>query len=254
MYVNLSGLNILITGATGDVGSALVSRLCESGAIVGVHYNEKRKEAEHLVGLLEGSAHAFFANFEDAKSIPKLFNMALEALGSIEVLINAVGVLEAVDVGKEDDRWLRSWNKVLFVNLTAMAFLSKKVIQYWLEKGISGRIINVASGGALSGLPAAYASYAASKSGMISFTRSIARTYAKHKIFAYSVLPGAINSRVGREIGGATEEGSVPASADTAGRATEPRDIAPMVACLCSGLMDYASGATIDVSTGKFFN
>lgn len=178
--------------------------------------------------------------------------MAKEALGSIEVLINTVGILETVGVERDDNEWFRSWNRVLLVNLTATAFLCKKAVQYWLAH-MPGRIINVSSGDALMGLPAEHASYATAKSGIISFTRSIARTYAKNKIFAYSVLPGEINSHIGQKIKATNAKKDGTPSAPLT-RATEPRDIAPMVACLCSGLMDHASGATIDVSTGKFFN
>ena len=253
MYINLSGLNILVTGATGGIGRAVISRLCESGAVVGVHHHKKEREAENLVSTLEGGAYAFPANFEDLRSVSKLFVTAWETLGSVEVLINTVGVLERVDMSKDDNEWVKSWNRVLLVNLTAMALLCKKAIQHWLERDMPGRIINVASGGALMGFSADCASYAASKSGVISFTRSIAKTYAKNKIVAYSILPGEINSLVGRAMLASSPRAQTQETASTA-RGTEPRDIAPMIACLCSGLMDYASGATIDVSTGQFFN
>ncbi|MCY4418772.1 MAG: SDR family NAD(P)-dependent oxidoreductase [Cytophagales bacterium] len=250
MYINLSGLNVLLTGGGGDVGKAIASRLAESGATVALHYHKKEKEVESITRLLGNNSRAFSANFVKNEEVGRLVKQVLDEFEEIDVLVNSVGVLLPHSFLEKDEKWLNDWQLILQANLTSSVFLCKKLVEHWLEKKVPGRIINVGSGSALQGEKIDKLSYAVSKAGMIALTRSIARSYAPDGIRSWVLLPGKIKSRLG---GSFSQEGDDKGSKKNF-RGMEPRDLAPMVAFLCSGLADYASGSTIDVNTGEFFH
>ena len=93
-----------------------------------------------------------------------------------------------------DQDWMDKWDKTQQVNLRSMALISKWAINAWKERRIEGRIINIASRAGVRGDTGEYAAYAASKAGMIAFTKSIARSLGNEGITAYSIAPGFVNT------------------------------------------------------------
>ena len=250
MYVNLSGLNILLTGGSGDIGKAIASRLAEAGATVALHYHSKEREAENLAHVMGNNSRAFSSDFSKSENVSKLVEQTVQEMGEIDAVVNSVGTFSRAPMETTDAKWLSEWHKVMNINLASVAFLCKKCVEHWTKKKMPGRIVNIGSSTAFTGDDTEKLHYTISKAGLITLTRSLAKSFAHQGIRAWTLLPGKIKSNIGKKLY-AQEKNAQTTAPDTAYRGTEPRDVAPMVAFLCGGLADYASGATIDVNTGS---
>ncbi len=251
MYINLSGLNILVTGASKGIGKAIATKLAEAGATIAVHYNKHVREAENLAHVLGNESQAFQADLTKPEEAIKLFDRVISQYGSLETLVNNAGVALSADVTTKDEEWLKSWNMTMRVNLTSPGVLAKKAIEHFLKRKSSGRIINVTSRAAHRGDTADYMAYAASKAGMASLTKTIARAYGKSGIKAFNIAPGFVRTDMAKSF--ITQYGEEHATKDLAlERLTEPKDIAPLVTFLASGMADHTTGSTFDVNAGSF--
>lgn len=253
MYINLSGLNILVTGASRGIGKALATKLAEAGATIAVHYNKNVRDAENLAHILGNESKAFQADLSKQDEAAKLFERVILEMGSIEVLINNAGVAKSAAMDAKDDDWIASWDETMMVNLTSAGILCKKAVQHFLERKAAGRIINIASRAAFRGDEAEYIAYAASKAGLVSLTRSIARSYGKDGVKTFVIAPGFVRTDMSQEF--MQQYGEEHAKGDIAlERLTEPKDIAPLVTFIASGMADHATGATFDVNAGSYLH
>jgi 3-oxoacyl-[acyl-carrier protein] reductase len=120
-----------------------------------------------------------------------------------------------------------------------------------LKRQSTGRIINISSRAAFRGDTAEYMAYAASKAGVSALTKSIARAYGKDGIKAFNIAPGFVRTEMAKDF--IEQYGEEFATSDIAlERLTEPKDIAPMVTFLASGLADHATGCTIDINAASY--
>ncbi|MFY0654409.1 MAG: SDR family oxidoreductase [Cyclobacteriaceae bacterium] len=251
MYINLSGLNVLVTGASKGIGKAIASKLAEAGATVAVHYNKNMREAENLAHVLGNESKSFQADLSKPDEAASLFDRVILELGSLEILINNAGVAEPAKIDAKEAEWMEAWNTNIQVNLTSAGILCKKVIEHFLKRRSAGRIINITSRAAFKGDTAEYMAYAASKAGLVALTRSIASAYGKDGIKAFNIAPGFVRTDMARKI--MEEYGNEVGVEDIAlERMTEPKDIAPLVTFLASGMADHATGSTIDVNAGSY--
>ena len=251
MYINLSGLNVLVTGASRGIGNAIAAKLAEAGATVAVHYHKSGREAENLAHVLGNESKAFQADLAQPDQVSQLFDKVVGEFGSLELLVNNAGVAIASDIKAADKQWLEEWNKTMMVNLNATAILCKTAIDHWIKRKATGRIVNISSRAAFRGDTAEYLAYAASKGGVVSLTRSIARAYGKQGIKAFNIAPGFVRTDMAKDF--VERYGEQVVLGDLAlERLTEPKDIAPMVTFLCSGLADHATGSTIDINAGSY--
>ncbi|UXX79751.1 SDR family oxidoreductase [Reichenbachiella carrageenanivorans] len=253
MYINLSGLNILVTGASKGIGKSIASKLAEAGATVAVHYNKNMREAENLAHVLGNESRAFQADLSKKDEAANLFDRVILEMGSIEILVNNAGIAKAADIGSKEADWIKAWNETMQVNLNSAGILCKKVIEHFLKRNSAGRIINITSRAAYRGDTAEYMAYAASKAGLVSLTQTIARAYGKNGIKAFNIAPGFVRTDMAKE---AMEKyGTDHATADISlERMTEPKDIAPMVTFLASGMADHATGSTIDMNAASYIH
>lgn len=253
MYINLSGLNILVTGASRGIGKALATKLAEAGATIAVHYNKNVREAENLAHILGNESKAFQADLSKQDEAAKLFERVTLEMGSLEIVVNNAGVAKSATITAKDDEWSASWDETMMVNLTSAAILCKKAIQHFLDRKAAGRIINIASRAAFKGDEAEYMAYAASKAGLVSLTRSIAKSYGKEGVKAFVIAPGFVRTDMSQEF--MQQYGENHAKGDLAlERLTEPKDIAPLVTFIASGMADHATGATFDVNAGSYLH
>ncbi|MEM0938349.1 MAG: SDR family oxidoreductase [Bacteroidota bacterium] len=253
MYVNLSGLNILVTGASRGIGKAIAAKLADAGATVAIHYNRNEKEAENLACVLGNESRAYQADFSKPDEAAKLFERVTLEMGSIEIVINNAGLAIPSDIYSGDNEWMNVWRSTFMVNLDAPAIICKKAVQHFLSKKTAGRIINISSRAAFRGEEAEYASYAASKAGLVALTRTIARSYGKQGIKAFVVAPGFVRTDMAQVFMQKYSDGH--AIDDLAlDRLTEPEDIAPLVTFIASGMADHATGATFDVNAGSYLH
>ncbi len=251
MYINLSGLNVLVTGASRGIGKAIASKLAEAGATIAVHYNTNAREAENLAGVLGNESKSFQADLSKPDEAANLFDRVILEMGSIEILINNAGVALASDINAKEGDWMKTWNKTIQVNLSSAGVLCKKIIEHFLKRNTTGRIINITSSAAFQGDTAEYMAYAASKAGLVSLTKSIAQAYGKKGIKAFSLAPGIVRTDMAKSV--IEKKGTEKATGDISlERMTEPKDIAPMVVFLASGMADHATGSTIDLNAASY--
>lgn len=253
MYINLSGLNILVTGASRGIGKAVATKLAEAGATIAIHYHEKVREAENLAHVLGNGSKAFQADFSMPDDAANLFDRVILEMGHIDVLVNNAGIAKPAPLASDDDSWQAAWDETMLVNLTSPAVLCKKTVQLFLEKRIAGRIINISSRAAFRGDEAEYLAYAASKAGIVALTRSIAHAYGKNGIKAFVVAPGFVKTDMAR--GFIQQYGEEHAKNDLAlERLTEPKDLAPLITFIASGMVDHSTGATFDINAGSYMH
>jgi 3-oxoacyl-[acyl-carrier protein] reductase len=166
-------------------------------------------------------------------------------------VINNAGVFEDNPIDRADDEWVAGWERTMRINLTASAELCRFAIRHWQERGVGGRIVNVASRAAYRGDSPDHWHYAASKGGMVAMTKSIARGYAGEGIYAFTVCPGfTVTGMVDEYIesrGGIASLGDLPI-----GRPASVEEIAETVRWLAVDAPPSATGAAIDVNGASF--
>lgn len=250
MRIDLTGRTILITGASGGIGKAVAEQLANAGATIALHYNQQKQAAEKLAAEIGNNSSTFKADLADEKEVINLFEAVIDHYQNVDGLINNAGIAIPSSPGKDDRLWLKDWHATLEVNLNATALLCKKAIAHFLPKQ-EGRIVNITSRAAFRGDTPEFLAYAASKGGLVSLTRSIARGYGKSGIKAFNIAPGFARTDMAQ--GFMDLYGEQIALDDIALKElTEPRDIAPMIALLISGLADHATGCTIDINAGSY--
>jgi NAD(P)-dependent dehydrogenase (short-subunit alcohol dehydrogenase family) len=131
--------------------------------------------------------------------------------------------------------------------------LSKKAVEHFLQRKAAGRIINITSRAAYRGATAEYMAYASSKAELVALTASIARAYGKNGIKAFNVAPGFVRTDMANDF--INQYGEEHAKGDISlERLTEPKDIAPLITFIASGMADHATGSNFDVNAGSYIH
>ncbi|RED94112.1 SDR family NAD(P)-dependent oxidoreductase [Marinoscillum furvescens] len=253
MYVNLSGLNILVTGASRGIGKAIATKLAEAGASIAIHYNKNVREAENLAHVLGNESKAFQADLSKEDEAAKLFDRVVLEMGSVEILINNAGVAISAPLDATEEDWNNAWNQTMMVNLTSAAVLCRMAVNHFVKRKSAGRIINISSRAAFRGDQAEYLAYAASKAGLVALTKSIARAYGKEGVKAFVVAPGFVRTDMAKDF--MEQYGEEHTKGDVAlERLTEPKDLAPLVTFIASGMADHSTGSTFDINAGSYMH
>ena len=243
MYINLSGLHVILTGATHSLGKAIAAKLGEAGATLALQYHSKGTQAEELAYTLSNNSRAFQVDLSNRKQRTTFVDKVLGEYGEVEVLINNASQYTPSALSLPEEKWLESWQKNFALNFESVSYLSKRVVDFWRKKKITGRIINISI------LPPTITSsgeelaYTTSKAAMEAFTCGLSQAVFSSRIKTFTLLPPPFRSeqhlRFSKENN--REQVNLP----------KPRDIAPVVAFLCSGLADSASGTVIDMSKAR---
>ncbi|MGB1356500.1 MAG: 3-oxoacyl-[acyl-carrier-protein] reductase [Candidatus Puniceispirillaceae bacterium] len=240
---DLSGNSALITGASGGIGAAIARALHASGATVVLHGTR----AERLAALateLGDRAHVVTANLSDRAEAAGLVDAAAEAAGApISILVNNAGITrDNLAMRMKDEEW----DEVLNVNMTAAMMIARASLRSMM-KARHGRIISISSIVGVTGNPG-QANYAASKAGMIGFSKALAAEVASRGITVNVVAPGFIETPMTDALGDAQREallGRVPV-----GRLGTADEVASAVLYLASAESAYITGSTIHVNGG----
>ncbi len=249
MNIDLSGKTVLVTGGARGIGESVSRKLAACGARVAIHYNRSGASAEELASELAG-AETFQADLNDMAAVRVLFSDVLASFGRLDVLVNNAGIDLKIDWAETGDTWERGWDQTMNVNLKSAALLSRLAVRHFVDSG-GGRIVTVTSRAAFRGDMVDHMAYAASKSGLLGLTRSIARGFGKKGVCAFLVAPGWTRTDMAQAF--INEHGEAKALDEIAlNRLTEPADVANIVVFLASGLADHATGSTIDVNAASY--
>lgn len=238
---DLSGKTALITGATGGIGGAIARALHAAGARVAL--SGTRQEAlDALAGELQGSV-ALACDLSDPEAASALAGRAEEALGGLDILVANAGLTRDGLLLRMKDE---DFERVLDVNLGAYFRLSRAALKGMMKRR-HGRIVAITSVVGVTG-NAGQANYAASKAGMIGFTKSLAAEVASRGVTANCVAPGFIVSPMTDVLSDAQKEAisqKIPAA-----RLGQPAEIAAAVVYLSSAEAAYVTGQTLHVNGG----
>jgi 3-oxoacyl-[acyl-carrier protein] reductase len=241
----------LVTGASRGIGAATARALAQYAGSVAVNYSRDRDGAESIAGSIEdagGTALAVGADVADTEAADGMVSEVTERLGPILVLVNNAGVTAdnlSMRLSDED------WNRVLDVNLTAAFRLTRSAIGPMMRQRF-GRVINVSSVVGLRANPG-QANYAASKAGLIAFTRTVAVEVARRGVTVNAVAPGLIETHLTREFtsDGSDSNGSGGLlDAIPARRTGSPEEVASCIRFLASDEASYVTGAVLPVDGG----
>ncbi len=251
--MNLKGQQILVTGASKGIGYAIADHLLQHKARVGVHYHSDREGAEALVTKHgEGRAIALRADLSESQEVIRLFQSALEALGSLDTLVLNAGIFVPHPTEMEVEEWYKVWKRTMAVNLDSVGLITKIALDYF-KKRQAGRIIYIGSRAAFRGETEEYLAYAASKGGLTSLARSVARSFGKHNIKAFVIAPGFTRTAMAEQFIEEYGESRVLEELSL-NELTETTDIAPLVSFMANGSMDHATGTTIDINAGSYIH
>jgi len=243
----LQGRIALVTGASQGIGRACALELARGGATVALAARNETKLAE-AVSEIEaggGQAAAFGIDVASEESIKNGAKAVLERFSKIEILVNNAGITR-------DDLMMRmkrtDWDDVLGTNLTG-AFLLTQALLRQMMKNRWGRIINITSVVGRTGQEG-QVNYAASKAGLIGFTRSLAREVASRSITVNAVAPGYIETPMTAVLDEKLRAAMI--AQIPLGRAGTDVEIAQSVAFLASDAAAYITGHVLDVNGGMF--
>jgi len=249
MRFDLSNKTAIVTGASQGIGETIAIEMAKSGAIVFCLARNKEALDTTIKKIAEngGKATAFscdISNNDDFKSI--ILNIVKE-YGSIDILVNNAGITkDNLLMRMSDDQW----DDVLNINLKGSFTCIRSVIKHMMKKKF-GRIINITSIVGITG-NAGQANYAASKSGLIGLTKSIAKEVASRGITANCVAPGWIETSMTDQL--STEVKNKFLSQIPTGKIGQSKDIANTVIFLASDEAEYITGQTITVDGGRIIN
>jgi len=250
MNISLKGQRILVTGASRGIGKAIAQQLSASGAEVLLHCNKNIAEAENLQKELPNISYVVPCDLSDLQSVMGWFPKLVSEYGKIDAVVNNAGIAISVPDDASTDTWSQVWNTTFDVNVNALGIICKEFLEHACQNK-NGRLVNISSRAAFRGDTKDYLAYGASKAAIVSLTRSIARYYGKEGIKAFIIAPGFTRTDMAQDF--MDQYGEAYALNDIAlNELTEPKDIAPMVTLLCSGLADHATGATIDINAASY--
>lgn len=238
----------LVTGGSRGIGLSIVRQLISKGFYV-TATTRNTAFPDDIAG------NSAFADLSCDQEIDEQLTDKLKPLfqgdNPPNVLINNAAIFLDAPVSEEDSEWLEIWDRTMQINLRSSSLLAKWALNSWVKQGTEGIIINISSRAAYRGDTGEYAAYAASKAGMVAFTKSIARSMGNKGITAFSIAPGFVNTDMASN--SISVYGEEYLTQDSVfGDITPPEEIAELALFLASGSLKHASGSTFHINGGSY--
>ena len=244
--MTLEGKNAIVTGASRGIGRAIAVELAQRGARLVVNYNASAAAAQELVAELKGRGREAVAVQADVSRLDQaqaLIKAATDAFGRLDILVNNAGTTRDMLLAmmKEED-----WDIVLATNLKSAFNCCKAALRPMMRQKY-GRIVNITSVSGLAG-NAGQTNYAASKAGLVGFTKSLAKEVGSRNITVNAVAPGFVPTALTQDLPPELKEAAIKVT--PLGRWAAPEEIAYAVAFLASDEAAFITGQVLSVVGG----
>lgn len=245
----LAGKTAIVTGAARGIGEGIALKFAEHGANIAFTYisdssREKAAQLEARLSALGVKAKAYQSNAGDAAQCEALVNEVTKEFGTVDILVNNAGI-------SKDNLLLRltpdQWDEVIRVNLNSVFYMTKQVIRHMM-KARAGSIINMSSVIGEMG-NAGQTSYAASKAGIIGFTKSVAKELGSRNVRCNAIAPGFVETDMTSYLKDGDAADKYKAGIPL-GRFASAEDIANTALYLACDMSSYVTGQTISVCGG----
>ena len=242
----LQGKVALVTGGGRGIGQVIALGLAKAGAEVAIFSRTGANETVELIEKSGGKAHSFLVDVTDETQVNDGISEVFDLYGSLDIVFNNAGVC----IHKATlDASIDEWRQVIDINLTGEYIIARAAGRLMMEKGIKGRIINMASmSGSIVNIPQWQASYNASKAGVIHMTKSLAVEWAESGIRVNSISPGYINTPMSADTPKELRDAWMPLIPQK--RMGEPEELMPAILYLASSAAGYTTGSDIIVDGG----
>ena len=238
----------LVTGSSRGIGRAIAIELAKNGNNIVVNNDKNHQEGFEVVNEIErlGQRAIYIqADVSDFNQVETMIEKIINEFCRIDIMINNAGITRDKKLVNMD---IDQWNRVISVNLTGAFNCTKSVIKYMKKQG-GGKIINISSVmGEVGNI--GQANYSAAKGGLISFTKTVAKEYARDRIFVNAVAPGFIETKMLETIPENVMQkilAQIPL-----GRLGKPEEIAKIVCFLASDDANYITGQVININGGFY--
>jgi 2-dehydro-3-deoxy-D-gluconate 5-dehydrogenase len=235
----------IVTGGNGGIGLGIARGLAEAGAAIVIAARDPEKNARAVAALQQSGAKvlSISTDVRDEASVQTMVQSAEQAFGQVDILVNNAGI----NIRKApQDYTIDEWQQVLNTNLTVVFLCSRAVYPFMVKAG-GGKIINIGSMTSIFGSNVSPA-YAATKGGVVQFTKSLAIFWAKNNIQVNAILPGWIHTDL--TASASSERYQFIQSRIPQGRWGEPDELAGAAVFLASRASDYVTGIVLPIDGG----
>ena len=246
MEIDLTGKTVLITGGSRGIGASCVKLFAEANCNVAFTYVKAKERADELVSKYGEKVKSYKVDMESEVEINNCVKQTIQDFGGVDILVHNAGIWND---GKLEEMTLEHWKKLLRINLDSMFLFTKAVVPFMKEKKW-GRIINVSSTAGQRG-EAFHSHYAASKGGMISFTKSMAWELGPFGITTNSVAPGWVDTEMNDEVFADKDYKEKIRKDIPVGRIATADDIAYPILFLATDYARHICGEIINVNGGS---
>ena len=245
--IDFGGRTALVTGASRGIGRSIALAIAQAGGAVGIHYQSKEDAAASVVAEIEtagGDAFAHAANVQIASEVNGLVDACVTRWGGLDIVVCNAGIWKGSMVEEMTEE---QWDEMIDVNLKGMYLVTHYAVPH-LKSSTAGTIVNIASTAGQRG-EAGHAHYAASKGGMIAWTKSLAPELAPFGVRVNCVAPGWVHTDMAAaalKADGKSINAGIPL-----GRAGKPEEIAAVACFMASDLSSYMTGEIVNVNGGS---
>jgi 3-oxoacyl-[acyl-carrier protein] reductase len=244
--IDLTNKVAIITGGSRGIGEACVKYFAKANCKTAFTYKSAKTKADNIEKEFPGLVKAYRVDMESEKEIFNTVDDVVKDFGKVDILVHNAGIWNG---GTLENLTSDKWNELIKVNLTS-TFLFAKACAAHMKKNNFGRMIFVSSTAGQRG-EAFHSHYAASKGGMISFTKSLAVELAPYNITSNSVAPGWVDTDLNNEIFSDPDFRENVRKGIPTGRIPTPEDIAGPILFLASDLANHINGEILNVNGGS---